>query len=174
MRAGHALRFEEWARDSRGNDMRDWLKALAGCKDVASLRSTVHELCTGLGEISHFDVLTLSRSGKHQALCFLRLESAAQEQQLMANLGVTRFGNELLFVVDLPTEQANVAERPQDPDHDQISRDAAAQRPRHDRNENAGDKQFWFNPARWSATLPVVARRVLDREIGWPNKRFVR
>jgi hypothetical protein len=168
------LHFEEWARASRGNDMRDWLKALAGCKDVASLRSTVHELCTGLGEISHFDVLTLSRSGKHQALCFLRLESAAQEQQLMANLGVTRFGNELLFVVDLLTEQANVAEQPQDSDHVQILRDAAAPRPGHDRNENAGDKRFWLSPARWSGMLLVAARRVLDREIRWPNKRLVR
>jgi hypothetical protein len=87
--------------------MRDLLKSLAGCKDVASLRSTIRELCTGSGEISNFDVLALSRSGKHQALCFFRLESASQERQLMANLGVTRFGNELLFVVDLPPSGPN-------------------------------------------------------------------
>jgi len=91
--------------------MRDLLKSLAGCKDVAGLRSKIHEFCTGLGETSHFDVLALSRSGKRQALCFFRLESAAQERQLMANPGVTRFGNELLCVVDLPTGRANIAEQ---------------------------------------------------------------
>jgi hypothetical protein len=90
--------------DSQENDMRELLKSSVGCQDGANLRSTIHELCTGLGEISHFDVLTLSRSGKHQALCFFRLESPAQEKRLMTNLGVTRFGSELLFVVDLPQE----------------------------------------------------------------------
>lgn len=154
--------------------MRDLLKSLAGCKDVASLRSTIYELFTEFGEIAHMDILTMKQPGKRQALCFLRLESAAQEQQLMANLGVTRFGNELLFVVDFPTEQANIAEQPEDSDHDQINRDDVVQRPGHNQNENAGDKRFWFNPARWSGTLLVAARRVLDREIGWPNKRLVR
>jgi hypothetical protein len=87
--------------------MRERLKSSAGYKDGASLRSTIDVLCAGLGAITHFDVLTLSRSGKHQALCFFRLESPAQEQRLMANLAVTRFGNALLFVADLPAQQAN-------------------------------------------------------------------
>jgi hypothetical protein len=93
--------------------MREQLKSLAECKDVASLRTTIHEFCAGLGEIAHMDILTMKQPGKRQALCFLRLESAAQEQQLMTNLGVTRFGNELLCVVDLPADQTNIAELPE-------------------------------------------------------------
>jgi hypothetical protein len=126
--------------------MRDLLKSLAGCKDVASLRSTIHELCIGLGEIAHMDILTMKQPGKRQALCFLRPASAAQEQQLMASLGVSRFGNELLFIVDLPTRQANISEQPE------------GFRPRSNK------------PRRRSS----AARRVLDRKIGWPDKRLVR
>jgi len=148
--------------------MRD-LKSLAGCKDVAGLRSTIHELCTGLVEISHFDVLTLSRPGRHQALCFFRLESAVQERQLIASLGASRFGSELLLVVDLPAEQSNIVER--DSDHDQTDREDVVHGAGHD--QNAGDTRSWFKPAHWSGTLLVTARRVLDREIGWPGKRLV-
>jgi len=90
--------------------MRDLLKSLAGCQDVASLRSTIHEQFTEFGGIANMDILTMTMPGKRQALCFLRLDSAAQEQQLMAYAGVTRFGNELLCVVDLPAEQAEAAE----------------------------------------------------------------
>lgn len=93
--------------------MRDLLKSLAGCKNVASLRSMIHELFTGFGEIGPMDILTMKQSGRRQALCFLRPESASQEQQLMANPGVSRFGSELLFVVDLAAEQANIAEQPE-------------------------------------------------------------
>ena len=35
-------------------------------------------------------------------LCFLRLESEAQETRLMSSLGVSRFGEEVLVVVELP------------------------------------------------------------------------
>jgi hypothetical protein len=51
-------------------------------------------------------ILTMKRPGKRQALCLLQLESMAQERRLMANPGVTRFGSDLLYVVDLPADQA--------------------------------------------------------------------
>jgi hypothetical protein len=88
--------------------MLDLLKSLAGCKNVASLRSAMHELFKDFGEIGPVDILTMEQPGKRQALCFLRPESASQERQLMANLGVSRFGSELLFVIDLPAEQADM------------------------------------------------------------------
>jgi len=91
--------------------MRDLLKSLAGCEDLASLKGTIAELFTQFGEIAQMDLLTMTQPGKRQALCFLRLASAAQEQQAIANLGVTRFGNELLLVVDLPAAQAHADER---------------------------------------------------------------
>jgi hypothetical protein len=151
--------------------MRDLLKSLAGCKDVANLRSAIHELSTEFGEIAHMDILTVKRPGKRQALCFLRLESDAQECRLMTNPGVTRFGSELLCVVDLPADRAKFAE--QDSDHDQTSRGDASPHPENDRNEKARDKRLWLKPARWSGTLLLAARRVLDHQIGWPNKRLI-
>jgi len=152
--------------------MRDLLKSLAACKDVADLRSAIYELSTEFGEIANMDILTVKRPGKRQALCFLRLESAAQERQWIANPGVTRFGGELLCIVDLPCDQARIAD--QDSHHDRTSRGDAILRPDNDRIEKARDKRFWFEPARWSGMLLAAARRVGDREIGWPHKRLVR
>ena len=45
--------------------------------------------------------MTMAEAEKRRALCFLRLESEAQEIELMSRLGVSRFGNEVLVVVDL-------------------------------------------------------------------------
>jgi hypothetical protein len=156
-----------------GYIMRDLLKSLAGCQDVASLRSTIYERFTEFGAIAHMDIVTMKQPGKRQALCFLRLESPTQEQRLMANPGVTRFGGELLFVVDLPTRQANSAGQPADSGHDQSCRDDRVERLGHDQSENAGER-LWFNPARWGETLLAAARRGLERETGWLNKRLIR
>jgi len=154
--------------------MRDWPKALAGCRDVTNLRSAIYELSTEFGGIAHMDILTMKQPRKRQALCFLQLKSAAREPQLMANLGATRFANELLFVVDLPVEHANIAEQPEDRAYDQIDRDAVVQqRAEHDRLENARERRFWFSPARWGGTLLVAARRALHQEVGQPDNRLV-
>jgi len=93
------------------NVMQDLLKSLAGCKNVASLRSTIHELSTEFGAITLRDILTMKQPGKLQAMCFLRPKSPSQERQLMANLGVTRFGGDLLLVVDLPEESKPAGQR---------------------------------------------------------------
>ncbi len=42
---------------------------------------------------------------KQQALCFVRMASEEEEQQLMSGLGIGRFGGELVVVVDLLAEQ---------------------------------------------------------------------
>lgn len=80
----------------------DRLSSLAGCGDTDSLRSAVSALCAEFGRVTYIDILTMAEAEKRQALCFLRLESAAQEGQLMTAFGVTRFGDDLLFIVDLP------------------------------------------------------------------------
>lgn len=80
---------------------RDRLKSLAGCGDAASLRSAVSELCAEFGRVTRIDILTMAEAEKRRALCFLRLESAAQERRLMSTLGVPRFGEDVLVVVDL-------------------------------------------------------------------------
>jgi len=78
------------------------LGLLAGCCDASSLRSAVQELCTEFGKVTHIDVLTVTEAERRRALCFLRLESSAQEQELMRSLGAPRFGDDVLIVVDLP------------------------------------------------------------------------
>lgn len=82
------------------------MKPLAECSDAASLNRAIQELCTELGIVARVDIRILIKSGKRQALCFLRTGSAGQEEQLLRTPGATRFGNELLLIVDLPPEVA--------------------------------------------------------------------
>lgn len=77
------------------------LSLLASCRDASSVKSAVQELCTEFGKVTHIDVLTMTEAERRHALCFLRLESSAQEQALMRSLGVPRFGDDVLIVVDL-------------------------------------------------------------------------
>ena len=79
------------------------LKTLAGCGSAAGLRSAVSELCTEFGKVTRIDVFTMAEAEKRRALCFLRLESEAQEQRLMMALGASRMGGDLLVIVDLPS-----------------------------------------------------------------------
>jgi len=79
----------------------DRLQSLAGCGDTASLRSAVGQMCAEFGKVTNMDILTMAEAEKHWALCFLRLESSAQERQLMTACGVPRFGEDLLVIVDL-------------------------------------------------------------------------
>jgi hypothetical protein len=84
----------------------DWSESLAACGDAASLRTAVSALCAEFGKLTHIDILTMAEAEKRRALCFLRLESAAQERELMTTLGVPRFGDDLLVVVDLQPASA--------------------------------------------------------------------
>jgi hypothetical protein len=54
------------------------MRSLNGCGDAASVRSAVNDLCAEFGKVLTMDVLTMAGAEKHWALCFLRLESAAQ------------------------------------------------------------------------------------------------
>ena len=78
------------------------LASLAACRDTDSLRSAMSAVCAEFGKLTKIDMFTMTEAQKRRALCFLRLESAAQEQQLMADLGASRFGEDLLVIVDLP------------------------------------------------------------------------
>ena len=85
-----------------GTPPRQRLESLAGCGDAASLRAAIGELCAEFGKATRIDIFTVAEAEKQRALCFLRLESEAQERQLMNSLGVSRFGNDVLVIVDLP------------------------------------------------------------------------
>jgi hypothetical protein len=80
----------------------DRLKSLAGCGDAASLRSAVGALCAEFGKVLRMDIFTMAEAEKRRALCLLRLESPAQESELMTSLGASRFGDDVLVIVDLP------------------------------------------------------------------------
>lgn len=84
--------------------MHDTLKPLAGCSDAVSLRCAIQALCAEKGIASRVDIWTLARSGKRQALCFVRTDPAVHEQRLAGMPGLTRIGNEMLFIVELPPE----------------------------------------------------------------------
>lgn len=86
------------------------MKPLAACADAASLKRAMEELCTEFGIVARVDIRILVKPGKRQAICFLRTDPAGQEERLMCTPGATRFGNELLFIVNLAPESAN-AER---------------------------------------------------------------
>jgi hypothetical protein len=79
------------------------------CSDAAGLNRAIQELCTESGIVARIDIRTLVKSGKRQALCFLRIDSAAHQEQLMRTLGLTRCGNDLLLIVDLSPEVANAS-----------------------------------------------------------------
>ena len=85
--------------------LQGWLDSFAGCRDAASVRSAITDLCAEFGKVTRIDVLTLAADEKRQAVCLLRLESDAQERQLMSRLGVSRFGDDVLVIVDLPARR---------------------------------------------------------------------
>lgn len=74
--------------------------------DISTLRPALHSLCSRYGSVARLDILAASQAGKRQALCFLRMDSDSQEQQLMRELGVGRFGGDLVVIVDLLTPAA--------------------------------------------------------------------
>jgi hypothetical protein len=85
----------------------DRLQPLAACPDVASLSRALRELCAEFGKVMRIDVLTVTEAEKRKALCLLRLESALQEQRLIDSLGASRFGEDVLVVVELPQERSS-------------------------------------------------------------------
>ena len=69
--------------------------------DLSGLDAALRALCNGYGKVMQLIILPASHIGKRQALCFLRMASAAQEQHIMTALGIGRFGGDLVLVVDL-------------------------------------------------------------------------
>ena len=82
------------------------LDSLKNFTDVCTLRPALLSLCSRFGSILRLDILTACQAGKRQALCFLRMDSAEQEQQIMNELGVGRFGGDIVLVIDLHNSEA--------------------------------------------------------------------
>ncbi|MGY8905328.1 MAG: hypothetical protein ACKVIH_12340 [Burkholderiales bacterium] len=87
--------------------MNNALAKLGACANVTSLKSALHMICAEYGAVDRLEILTARQGGKHQALCFLRMQSPEQEQHIMNSLGVGRFAGDLVVVVDLKSQAAN-------------------------------------------------------------------
>lgn len=82
--------------------MNNILQPLQNCTDITDLKPALQSICARFGSVARLDILAASQAGKRQALCFLRMDSAEQEDQLVRELGVGRFGGDLVLVIDLP------------------------------------------------------------------------
>lgn len=81
--------------------MNHQLDQLKNYPDINTLRPALSLLCSRFGSIARLDILAAGQAGKRQALCFLRVDSPEQESLLMSELGVGRFGDEVVMIVDL-------------------------------------------------------------------------
>lgn len=81
------------------------LEALQWCTSISGLRVALGVLCRAYGDLRRLDIVPAAQGGRQQALCFLRLQTAAQEESLMRALGIGRFGGELVLVVKLASPE---------------------------------------------------------------------
>jgi hypothetical protein len=83
------------------------LRELQHHASAETLTPALHGLCSRFGSVKKLAILTAKHEGAKQAICFLQLASEAQERALMNSLGVSKFGDEVIIVVDLePTDQS--------------------------------------------------------------------
>ena len=86
--------------------MKKRLEILERCDGIDALHRAMHLLCADFGAISRLDILPASHLGKRQALCFLRMDTLDQEEKMIRELGIGRFGGDLILVVDLMQREA--------------------------------------------------------------------
>jgi hypothetical protein len=79
--------------------------------ELTSLHPALHSICSRYGSVARLDILAAVQAGRHQALCFLRMDSPEQEQQLMHALGARRFGGEIVLVMELQPASPATATR---------------------------------------------------------------
>lgn len=77
------------------------LDDLRRCTSISMLRSALYALCSQHGQLRHLDIVAAAQAGRRQALCFLRMQTKAEEQSLVHALGIGRFGGEVVLVVHL-------------------------------------------------------------------------
>lgn len=86
--------------------MKKLLESLERCESIDALYPAMRSLCARFGGISRLDILPASHMGKQQALCFLRMDTPEQEDDIVRELGIGRFGGDLILVVDLGNQEA--------------------------------------------------------------------
>ncbi|MDO9358370.1 MAG: RNA-binding protein [Polaromonas sp.] len=91
--------------------MNTTLRELNHCSDVNELKDALHKVCAPFGPFARLDILSASRAGQPQALCFFRLTQPQQETALMQAYGIGRFGGDLVVVADLVPAPGHAATR---------------------------------------------------------------
>ena len=75
------------------------------CTSTADVQSALRTICSRFGSLHRLDVIATSPRKGRQAMCFLRMASPSQENQLIEHIGphhgVGRFGGDVVLVVDL-------------------------------------------------------------------------
>ena len=84
--------------------MNQAIKQLRSCANADELKPLLLAICSGFGEVVRLDVLVSSQIGKRQAMCFMRMATLEQEQSLMRELRMGRFGGDVVLIVDLQPE----------------------------------------------------------------------
>lgn len=77
------------------------LADLKSCVSISELREALLEICTNFGPVQRLEILKAAHEGRHQVICFLSLSTLDQELELMRSMGVGRFDDQVVFVVDL-------------------------------------------------------------------------
>jgi hypothetical protein len=86
--------------------MNDALQPLKDCRDATELRRSLMAICSRFGAVKRLDIIGAGQRGARQAMCFLRMSSPDEERALARELGIGRFGSDLVVVVDLQAHSA--------------------------------------------------------------------
>ena len=85
------------------------LAELKSCDSISELREMLLEICTNFGPVERLEILKAVHECRHQVICFISLSTLDQELALMRAMGVGRFDDQVVFVVDLdkaPNDEA--------------------------------------------------------------------
>ena len=85
------------------------IENLQGRHDVAGVRAAMLQVCGRFGRVSNLTIFTVNHVDQPRAVCFIRMASAAEDQRIMASLGIGRFGGQLVVVVSLRIARELVA-----------------------------------------------------------------
>lgn len=88
------------------------LEQLRHCSDANGLKAALLMLCSRFGAVTRLDILPAHQGSRSQALCFLRMATPEQEDQLISQLGFGRFGGDVVVIVDLHRRWAAQDARP--------------------------------------------------------------
>ena len=77
------------------------LENLGKLDSVMALKKELRAICSAYGVVARLEVLVANQVGKRRALCFLGMQTTEQEQTVMRELQLGRFGGDVIAIVEL-------------------------------------------------------------------------